>query len=163
MLIFWVTGPHTGRIVTQWWYCKQSKDWKGQTYPQPLLLCFEISLFWRTSCARDFFVFSGKILLFFVGVAIWAKEGFDPNIPRYLLLMYFLYQNSFMLNCTHWKFIQNFLEIKFFFFKIFHLINFFLNVCKISYNFSRNFRFPKILGTGQFVSQIFPKFSPSKF
>ncbi len=55
MLIFWVTGPHTGRIVTQWRYCKQSNDWRGQTYPQPLLLCSEISLFWRTSCARDFF------------------------------------------------------------------------------------------------------------
>ncbi len=56
MLIFWVTGPHTGRIVTQWRYCKQSKDWRGQTYPQPLLLRSEISLFWRTSHARDFFL-----------------------------------------------------------------------------------------------------------
>ncbi len=33
----------------------QSKDWRGQTYLQPLLLRSEISLFWRTSCARDFF------------------------------------------------------------------------------------------------------------
>ncbi len=23
MLIFWVTGPHTGRIVTQWRYCNK--------------------------------------------------------------------------------------------------------------------------------------------
>ncbi len=53
-LIFWVTWPHTGRIVTQWPYCKQSKDWRGQIYLQPLLLRSEISLFWRTSCARGF-------------------------------------------------------------------------------------------------------------
>ncbi len=53
--IFWLTGPHTGRIVTQWRYCKQSKDWMEQTYLQPLLLRSEISLFWRTSRARDFF------------------------------------------------------------------------------------------------------------
>ncbi len=26
MLIFWAMGPHTGRIVTHWRYCKQSKD-----------------------------------------------------------------------------------------------------------------------------------------
>ncbi len=37
MLIFWVTGPHAGRIVTQWRYCKQSKEWRGQTYRQTLL------------------------------------------------------------------------------------------------------------------------------
>ncbi len=57
MLIFWVTWPHTSRIVTQWPYCKRSKDWRGQTYAQPLLLRSEISLFWRTSCAGDFINF----------------------------------------------------------------------------------------------------------
>ncbi len=60
-----MTGHHTGRIVTQWWYCKQSKDWRGQTYPQPLLLRSEISLFWRTSCVRDFLLFPSPFLLFF--------------------------------------------------------------------------------------------------
>ncbi len=40
MLIFWVTGPHTGRIVTQWRYCKQSKDCRGQTYHQPFTSTF---------------------------------------------------------------------------------------------------------------------------
>ncbi len=75
MLIFWVTGPYTGRIVTQWRYCKQSKDWRGQTYFQPLLLRSEISLYWRTSCAGDFFflfslssifsLFPSPFLLFF--------------------------------------------------------------------------------------------------
>ncbi len=50
MLIFWVTwSPHP-----PWRYCKQSKDWRGQTYLQPLLLNSEVSLFWRTSGARDF-------------------------------------------------------------------------------------------------------------
>ncbi len=32
----------------------QSKDWRGLTYPQPLLLRSEISLFWCTSCSRYF-------------------------------------------------------------------------------------------------------------
>ncbi len=65
MLIFWVTGPHTGRIATQWRYCKQSKDWRGQIYHQPLLLRSEISLFWRTSCARDFFLYEYQIKGFY--------------------------------------------------------------------------------------------------
>ncbi len=68
MLIFWVTGSHTGLIVTQWRYCKQSKDWREQTYPQPLLLRSEISLFWRTSCAIDFFSF-------------FLKHSLDPSLP----------------------------------------------------------------------------------
>ncbi len=55
MLIFRVTWPRTGRIVTQWPYCKQSKDWRRQTSLQPLVLRSEISFFWRTSCARDFY------------------------------------------------------------------------------------------------------------
>ncbi len=45
-------------MVTQWRYCKRSKDWRGQTYPQPLLLRSEISLFWRTSCVRNFSSFT---------------------------------------------------------------------------------------------------------
>ncbi len=35
MLIFWVTGPHAGRIVTQWRYWKQSKDWRGKPTLNP--------------------------------------------------------------------------------------------------------------------------------
>ncbi len=81
MLIFWVTGPHTGRIVTQWRYCKQSKGWRGQTYPQPLLLCSEISLFWRTSCARDFFFLFFKPLdfLYFSWNAAAPSRLFRPG------------------------------------------------------------------------------------
>ncbi len=56
MLIFWVTWPHTGRIVTQWRFCKESKDRRGQTYLQPLLLRSEMSLFWRTSCCGQRFL-----------------------------------------------------------------------------------------------------------
>ncbi len=33
----------------------QTKDWRGQTYLQPLLPGSEISLFWCTSCTREFF------------------------------------------------------------------------------------------------------------
>ncbi len=83
MLIFWVTGPHTGRIVTHWRYYKQNKDWRGQTYPQPLLLRSEISLFWRTSCARDIF----SILLTSLELLkiVYIKEskkttGFDSTV-----------------------------------------------------------------------------------
>ncbi len=32
-----------------------ANSWRGLCPLQPLLLGFEISLFWRTSCARDFF------------------------------------------------------------------------------------------------------------
>ncbi len=76
MFIFWVTGPHTGRIVTQWRYCKQSKDWRrGQTYPQPLLLCSEISLFWRTPCARDFLFVALVFLQIFDGSLSSSSSG----------------------------------------------------------------------------------------
>ncbi len=54
--LVWPLMEHPiGRIVTQWPYCKQSNDLRGQTHLQPLLLRSEISLFWRTSCARVFF------------------------------------------------------------------------------------------------------------
>ncbi len=55
MLIFCIMWSHTGRIVTKWPYCKPSKDWRRQTSLQPLVLRSEISLFWRTNCAWDFF------------------------------------------------------------------------------------------------------------
>ncbi len=95
ILIFWVTGPHTGRIVTQWRYYKQSKDWRGQTYPQPLLLRSKISLFWRTSCVRDFFLNSpidlgdiiSKIYLHFSG-PIWQnvhRYSYSPEGIRFFL------------------------------------------------------------------------------
>ncbi len=31
--------------MTQWRYCKQSEDWRGQTYFEPFILCSEISMF----------------------------------------------------------------------------------------------------------------------
>ncbi len=74
MLLFWVTWPHTGRIVTQWRHCEQSKDWKGQTYHQPLLLRSEISLFWRTSYARDF-LFSFLSLVRLCGAWNYTRAG----------------------------------------------------------------------------------------
>ncbi len=87
MLIFWVTGPHTGRIVTQWRYCKQSKDSRGQTYRQPLLLCSEILLFWRTSCARDFFLIIFFWYIFFVTasvlVSFYFHEGGGGDLRKY--------------------------------------------------------------------------------
>ncbi len=48
IFIFGVRWPLTGRTVTQL-----------DVLLQPLLLRSEISLFWRTSCARDFFFFRG--------------------------------------------------------------------------------------------------------
>ncbi len=90
MLIFWITWPHTGRIVTQWRYCKQSKDWKGQTYLQPLILHSEISLFWRTSCARNFFFSKLLIVAIFVLVPLGKspkreKAGGYPGRARRLV------------------------------------------------------------------------------
>ncbi len=40
---------------SRWTCCKQSKGWRGLCLLQPLLLRSEISLFWCTSCARDFY------------------------------------------------------------------------------------------------------------
>ncbi len=76
VFIFGVRWPLTGRTVTQW----------GLRPFQPLLLRSEISLFWRTSCARDFcFTWQGFLVFpgyFFTvisrgegGVCLWPGMG----------------------------------------------------------------------------------------
>ncbi len=60
MLIFWVTWPHTGRIVTEWRYCKESKDWRGRTCLQPLLTFWNIAFLTHLLRQRFFRIYADR-------------------------------------------------------------------------------------------------------